>query len=37
MIYNYAILDLGGQICRARKRECDLCPINSICINIKKK
>ena len=30
--YNYAILDLGGQICRARTQECNICPIRSICV-----
>ena len=30
--YNYSILDLGGQICRARTQDCKICPVNDICL-----
>jgi A/G-specific adenine glycosylase len=29
--YNWALLDLGGTICTARKPACDRCPIASLC------
>ncbi|MEJ2248674.1 MAG: hypothetical protein P8Y97_03320 [Candidatus Lokiarchaeota archaeon] len=29
--YNYAILDLGGNICLSRNPKCYLCPVNKIC------
>ncbi|MHA1285095.1 MAG: hypothetical protein ACTSQP_21560 [Promethearchaeota archaeon] len=29
--YNYAVLDLGGNICQSRKPKCQVCPLTSFC------
>lgn len=29
--FNYAILDLGGNICISRKPKCNICPLTRIC------
>lgn len=29
--YNWALLDLGGTICTARRRRCGECPVSSMC------
>lgn len=31
VIFNYAVLDLGGLICLPRKPKCKFCPLRSIC------
>ena len=29
--YNYALLDLGGIICKSKNPRCSICPLNQLC------
>ncbi|MBD3255486.1 MAG: A/G-specific adenine glycosylase [Candidatus Lokiarchaeota archaeon] len=33
--YNYGLLDIGGQICKPRKPNCENCPLTSLCLYYK--
>jgi A/G-specific adenine glycosylase len=35
--YNYAILDIGGNICLNRNPQCHFCPLNSFCYYFSRK
>jgi len=36
IIFNYGVLDFGGQICLPKKPKCGICPLKQICVFFKK-